>query len=73
MAARNYAVSFALLILIIAAVEGSKACYLICFDAAYMTCPSTGLQKLAPACNCCLAGSGCKIYAADGSLICSKP
>ena len=31
-----------------------KPCPAICFTFAYMTCPSSGDQKLNPACNCCL-------------------
>nr|XP_004516042.1 proteinase inhibitor PSI-1.2 [Cicer arietinum] len=50
----------------------AKVCPLICYDSAgYMTCPSSGDQHLSPPCNCCLASTGCKIYKADGTLICT--
>ncbi|PHT79171.1 hypothetical protein T459_17223 [Capsicum annuum] len=53
-------------------VEG-KICPQICFDAAaYMMCPSSGTQKLAPTCNCCLAPQGCSLYYADRTLICTS-
>ncbi|KAE9584895.1 hypothetical protein Lal_00024227 [Lupinus albus] len=48
-----------------------KICPLICYDAAYMTCPSTSDEHLTPLCNCCLASTGCKLYNADGTLICT--
>ncbi|XP_062164603.1 proteinase inhibitor PSI-1.2-like [Alnus glutinosa] len=50
----------------------AKACPQFCYsDVAYMTCPSSGSEHLAPACNCCLAGEGCTLYSADGTSICT--
>ncbi|KAJ1392786.1 Proteinase inhibitor I20 [Sesbania bispinosa] len=49
----------------------AKFCPQICYDAAYMTCPSSGDQHLTPTCNCCLAPHGCTIYNADGTPICT--
>ncbi|KAF3944965.1 hypothetical protein CMV_028615 [Castanea mollissima] len=43
-----------------------KACPDICLAYAYMTCPSSGNQKLDPACNCCFA-PGCTLYLPDGT------
>ncbi|GMP47976.1 hypothetical protein CsSME_00015494 [Camellia sinensis var. sinensis] len=46
-------------------------CPLNCKAADYMTCDSTGEERLSPPCNCCLAGKGCTIYYPDGtSAIC---
>ncbi|KAI3464349.1 hypothetical protein Pfo_021012 [Paulownia fortunei] len=50
----------------------AKVCPLYCIgEGVYMTCPSSGSQKLEPACNCCLAPSGCKLYRDDGTLMCT--
>lgn len=42
----------------------AKICPQICYDNLdYMTCPSTGHQKLAPSCSCCMApAKGCILY-----------
>ncbi|CAL5387744.1 unnamed protein product [Camellia sinensis] len=49
----------------------AKVCPLNCEAADYMTCDSTGEERLSPPCNCCLAGKGCTIYYPDGtSAIC---
>ncbi|XP_058760459.1 proteinase inhibitor PSI-1.2-like [Vicia villosa] len=47
-----------------------KVCQFIC-NGAYMTCPSSGDEHLNPACNCCFASTGCTIYKADGTPICT--
>ncbi|EPS62185.1 hypothetical protein M569_12609 [Genlisea aurea] len=52
---------------------GARFCPLFCFRSEYMTCPSTGYERLPPQCNCCLAGPGCKIYGFDGRLLCAEP
>ncbi|TKY68070.1 Proteinase inhibitor PSI-1.2 [Spatholobus suberectus] len=52
-------------------VVADKICPDICFDAAYMTCPSSGDQHLTPECNCCFASSGCTLYSEDGTSICT--
>lgn len=45
-----------------------KICPQICYDdLEYMTCPSTGYQKLTPSCSCCMAPSpGCTLYFTNG-------
>ncbi|KAL4196819.1 hypothetical protein AMTRI_Chr04g248120 [Amborella trichopoda] len=45
------------------------ACPLYCLDVGYMTCPSSGLQRLPGKCNCCLAPKGCTLHLRDGSLL----
>ncbi|PRQ20453.1 putative proteinase inhibitor I20 [Rosa chinensis] len=51
----------------------TEACPQFCYEAAYMTCPSSGSTHISPSCNCCLAPQvGCKIYYSDGTLICTK-
>ncbi|KAJ7982693.1 Proteinase inhibitor type-2 [Quillaja saponaria] len=51
----------------------AKVCPLICFDyAGYMTCPSSGNEHLSPSCNCCLAPTGCTLWNADGTPICTS-
>ena len=52
-------------------VRGVDGCPLVCYDAAYMTCPSSGDKHLSPECNCCLASSGCTLYNADGTTLCT--
>ncbi|CAO2841913.1 unnamed protein product [Amaranthus hypochondriacus] len=49
----------------------AKVCPFTCIDGFdYMTCPSTGDQKLGAPCNCCLAPSaGCILHSADGNII----
>ncbi|KQK13352.1 hypothetical protein BRADI_1g09583v3 [Brachypodium distachyon] len=40
-----------------------------CLAGEYMTCPSTGCDKLAPACNCCVASEErCTIYLKNGEV-----
>ncbi|RDX98681.1 hypothetical protein CR513_18370, partial [Mucuna pruriens] len=51
--------------------EKVVACPQICYEAAYMTCPSSGDQHLTPACNCCIASTGCTLYNEDGTSICT--
>ncbi|XP_017228338.1 proteinase inhibitor PSI-1.2 [Daucus carota subsp. sativus] len=51
----------------------AKACYLYCLQVDYMTCPSSGEEKLEPKCNCCLAPKGCTLHLSGGSsMLCSK-
>ncbi|KAF3944964.1 hypothetical protein ACB098_01G122400 [Castanea mollissima] len=52
--------------ILLGSVNPTNACPQYCLDYAYMTCPSSGSQKLDPACNCCLA-QGCTLYLADGT------
>ncbi|KAK9758167.1 hypothetical protein RND81_01G212100 [Saponaria officinalis] len=48
----------------------AKICPQICFDAyAYMTCPTSGNERLNPPCNCCMAPFGCTIYYSNGSPV----
>ncbi|XP_006650546.1 proteinase inhibitor PSI-1.2 [Oryza brachyantha] len=50
---------------------GGKICPQFCYDGIeYMTCPSTGSQRLKPVCNCCLADeNGCAIYLNNGQVV----
>jgi len=53
-------------------VDAQKICPQFCYDTvAYMTCPSTGGQHLYPKCNCCFASTGCVLYEANGTPICT--
>ena len=45
----------------------AKACPLYCLDVDYMTCVSSGEEKLKAACNCCLAPKNCTLHLVDGS------
>ncbi|XP_022875960.1 proteinase inhibitor PSI-1.2-like [Olea europaea var. sylvestris] len=50
----------------------AKTCPQICSGvAAYTTCPASGDEKLTPACNCCFLQTGCKLFMADGTLLCT--
>ncbi|KAG8633421.1 hypothetical protein MANES_18G103800v8 [Manihot esculenta] len=49
------------------------ACPLYCLDVDYMTCPSSGEEKLSPSCNCCLAPKNCTLHLSDGSSLYCKP
>ncbi|GLT24980.1 hypothetical protein SLA2020_001390 [Shorea laevis] len=65
-------VSILLLLILFAAMRTpanaqAKVCPLYCLQAQYMTCESSGEEKLKPACNCCLAPKNCTIYLADGT------
>ncbi|KAG5601429.1 hypothetical protein H5410_032799 [Solanum commersonii] len=53
--------------------NAQKMCIQVCdSEVAYMTCPSSGDEKITEECvNCCTANEGCKLYRADGSLICT--
>ncbi|XP_021767003.1 proteinase inhibitor PSI-1.2-like [Chenopodium quinoa] len=48
--------------------DDDKICPQFCYDNLdYMTCPSTGDQKLTPSCNCCLAPTdGCILHFNNG-------
>ncbi|XP_019084969.1 PREDICTED: uncharacterized protein LOC104712786 [Camelina sativa] len=37
------------------------ACPLYCLQVEYMTCSSSGDEKLPPRCNCCLAPKNCTL------------
>lgn len=51
----------------------AQVCGQICFNAAYMTCPSSGNTHLSPKCNCCEAPEvGCSLYNSDGTRICTR-
>ncbi|XP_030460604.1 proteinase inhibitor PSI-1.2 [Syzygium oleosum] len=50
-------------------VISAVACPQYCLDVDYMTCPSTGDEKLSPKCNCCLALKGCTLHLADGTSV----
>jgi hypothetical protein len=43
------------------------ACPQYCLDVAYVTCPSSGAEKLPARCNCCMAPRGCTLHLADGT------
>ncbi|GLT64540.1 hypothetical protein SLA2020_370260 [Shorea laevis] len=63
-------VSILLLLILYAAMRtpaNAQACPHFCLDAQYMTCESSGEEKLKPACNCCVAPKNCTIYLADGT------
>jgi hypothetical protein len=47
----------------------SYAC--IANEGGYMTCLSSGTQKLNSPCNCCYAPKGCTIYYASGASMCT--
>lgn len=47
--------------------KAAIACPLYCLDVDYMTCPSSGDEKLTPSCNCCLAPKGCTLHLTDGT------
>ncbi|KAF3969437.1 hypothetical protein ACB098_01G122000 [Castanea mollissima] len=50
----------------------AKACPLYCLQVEYMTCPSSGENKLNPRCNCCLAPKNCTLHLADGTSVYCK-
>ncbi|KDP42393.1 hypothetical protein JCGZ_02450 [Jatropha curcas] len=58
---------------IIAASVRAEACPLYCLDVEYMTCESSGEEKLSPRCNCCLAPKNCTLHLSDGTSIFCKP
>ncbi|GLU06735.1 hypothetical protein SLE2022_237350 [Rubroshorea leprosula] len=65
-------VSILLLLILYAAIctpenAQAKLCPSICLDAQYMTCESSGEEKLKPVCSCCLAPQNCTLYFADGT------
>ncbi|OAY64864.1 hypothetical protein ACMD2_26531 [Ananas comosus] len=48
------------------------ACPQYCLDVSYVTCTSSGKERLPARCNCCLAGKGCTLHLSDGSqMTCS--
>ncbi|XP_065847145.1 proteinase inhibitor PSI-1.2 [Euphorbia lathyris] len=52
----------------------ARACPLYCLQVDYMTCESTGSNKLTPSCiNCCLAPKDCTLHLVDGSSIHCMP
>ncbi|EMS61563.1 hypothetical protein CFC21_014134 [Triticum aestivum] len=48
--------------------EGMEAvaCPQYCLEVDYITCPSSGSQKLPARCNCCMAPKGCTLHLSDG-------
>ncbi|EFH63669.1 serine-type endopeptidase inhibitor [Arabidopsis lyrata subsp. lyrata] len=49
------------------------ACPLYCLQVEYMTCRSSGEEKLPPKCNCCLAPKNCTLHLSDSTSIhCNK-
>ncbi|RVW77551.1 hypothetical protein CK203_050233 [Vitis vinifera] len=48
---------------------GAKACPLYCLDVDYITCVSSGEEKLTAPCNCCLAPKQCTLHLVDGSEV----
>ncbi|KAM3233264.1 Proteinase inhibitor type-2 CEVI57 [Capsicum chinense] len=53
--------------------NAQKMCLQVCDpEVAYMTCPSSGDEKMSDVCvNCCTAAVGCKLFRSDGSFICT--
>ncbi|KAJ0232010.1 hypothetical protein HA466_0294840 [Hirschfeldia incana] len=45
------------------------ACPLYCLQVQYMTCPSSGDEKLPPRCNCCLAPKNCTLHLSGSTSI----
>ncbi|CAL4957486.1 unnamed protein product [Urochloa decumbens] len=41
-------------------------CPLYCLQVDYMTCPSSGSQKLPARCNCCMTPKGCTLHLSNG-------
>ncbi|CAL4977153.1 unnamed protein product [Urochloa decumbens] len=41
-------------------------CPLYCLQVDYVTCPSSGSQKLPARCNCCMAPKGCTLHLSNG-------
>ncbi|EEF40638.1 proteinase inhibitor type-2 [Ricinus communis] len=72
----TYKVALALLLLygaISLQATSGKACPLYCLDVEYMTCQSSGDEKLNPSCNCCLAPKNCTLHLSDGTSLFCKP
>ncbi|KAJ8769859.1 hypothetical protein K2173_008941 [Erythroxylum novogranatense] len=72
----SYKAIFALLILygiastdVGSGVVAAKACPLYCLEVDYMTCQSSGYQKLPPRCNCCLAPKNCTLHLTGGTSV----
>ncbi|CAO2193158.1 unnamed protein product [Urochloa humidicola] len=47
--------------------EAAVACPQYCLEVDYVTCPSSGSEKLPARCNCCMAGKGCTLHLSDGT------
>lgn len=43
------------------------ACPQFCLDVDYVTCPSSGSEKLPASCNCCMTPKGCTLHLSDGT------
>ncbi|TVU22371.1 hypothetical protein EJB05_32062 [Eragrostis curvula] len=43
------------------------ACPQYCLEVDYVTCPSSGAQKLPARCNCCMTPKGCTLHLSDGT------
>ncbi|KAK3163598.1 hypothetical protein QOZ80_1AG0005770 [Eleusine coracana subsp. coracana] len=47
--------------------EAVIACPQYCLEVDYVTCPSSGAQKLPAKCNCCMTPKGCTLHLSDGT------
>ncbi|RLN21788.1 hypothetical protein C2845_PM07G04670 [Panicum miliaceum] len=47
--------------------EGAVACPQYCLEVDYLTCPSSGAEKLSARCNSCLTPKGCTLHLSDGT------
>nr|ACG27908.1 type II proteinase inhibitor family protein [Zea mays] len=48
-------------------IVGAVACPQFCLDVDYVTCPSSGSEKLPASCNCCMTPKGCTLHLSDGT------
>lgn len=48
-------------------IDGAVACPQFCLDVDYVTCPSSGSEKLPARCNCCMTPKGCTLHLSDGT------
>ncbi|XP_057977950.1 uncharacterized protein LOC131164632 [Malania oleifera] len=49
--------------------ELAEACPLFCLQVDYMTCATSGDQRLKGSCNCCLAPKNCTLHLTNGNNI----
>ncbi|CAO2174198.1 unnamed protein product [Urochloa humidicola] len=47
--------------------EAAVACPQYCLEVDYVTCPSSGSEKLPARCNCCMTAKGCTLHLSDGT------
>ncbi|KAK8947724.1 hypothetical protein KSP40_PGU010363 [Platanthera guangdongensis] len=50
-------------------IKGARAGPQYCLLVDYMTCPSSGDERLPSECNCCLAPKGCTLHLHDGTKL----